>query len=307
MDLDELRIFRAVVDAGGITAAARQLHRVQSNVTTRVRQLEETLGVELFKREGRRLSLSSAGRRLYDYADRLLALAEEARAAVVEEPAAQRLRLGSMESVAASRLPAVLAGFFRRHPQVQVDLTTGQSRRLVTAVAEGQLDAAVVGEPVDPQVFSELPLWTEELVLVADAGQARVPSAREVRGRALLVFSSGCAYRARLEQWLTAARIVPERTVELGSYHAILACAAAGAGVAAVPRSVIDGYAGRAALSLHRLPERYARVPIRLVSPRHKPQAARDLFAAHLQAGLAPQRRKATSAKAGARAALATA
>ncbi len=74
MDLSELRIFRAVVREGGVTRAAERLHRVQSNVTTRVRQLEDDLGTALFVREGKRLHLTPAGQTLLGYADRLLAL-----------------------------------------------------------------------------------------------------------------------------------------------------------------------------------------------------------------------------------------
>jgi DNA-binding transcriptional LysR family regulator len=72
MDLADLRIFNTVVRAGGITRAAERLHRVQSNVTTRIRQLEQDLGVSLFIREGKRLHLTPAGHLLIDYADRLL-------------------------------------------------------------------------------------------------------------------------------------------------------------------------------------------------------------------------------------------
>ena len=75
MELSDLRIFTAVVREGGVTRAAKRLHRVQSNVTTRVRQLEEDVGVALFTREGKRLVLTPAGHVLLDYADRLLALA----------------------------------------------------------------------------------------------------------------------------------------------------------------------------------------------------------------------------------------
>src|SRR5215831_17716162 len=82
MDLTDLHIFRSVVHASGETHAAEKLNRVQSNVTTRVRQLESELGVELFVREGKKLHLSSEGKLLLDYADRLLDLAEEARDAV---------------------------------------------------------------------------------------------------------------------------------------------------------------------------------------------------------------------------------
>jgi DNA-binding transcriptional LysR family regulator len=100
MDLSDLKIFSAVVREGSVTKAAQRLYRVQSNVTTRIRQLEEDIGVSLFIREGKRLHLSPAGQVLLEYADRLLALAEEARNAVQDPKPRGIFRLGAMESTA---------------------------------------------------------------------------------------------------------------------------------------------------------------------------------------------------------------
>ena len=82
MDLAALRVFRAVAEEGSVTRAAERLHTVQSNVTTRIRQLEELLDIALFDRINRRLVITPAGRLLLDYAERLLVLAEEAREAI---------------------------------------------------------------------------------------------------------------------------------------------------------------------------------------------------------------------------------
>src|SRR5215217_7077070 len=101
MDLSGLKIFSAVVREGSVTRAAQRLHRVQSNVTTRIRQLEEDVGVALFIRQGKRLHLSPAGQILLHYADRLLVLAEEARDAVQDPRPRGLFRLGAMESTAA--------------------------------------------------------------------------------------------------------------------------------------------------------------------------------------------------------------
>ena len=132
MDLSGLRIFTAVVRAGGVTRAAERLHRVQSNVTTRIRQLEEELGVSLFIRNGKRLHLAPAGQVLLDYADRLLALADEARDAVQDSRPRGVLRLGAMESTAAIRLPGPLAEYHRRYPAVLLELRTGNPQQLAT-------------------------------------------------------------------------------------------------------------------------------------------------------------------------------
>src|SRR2546430_17210598 len=104
-DRTDLHIFRSVVQAGGVTRAAEKLNRVQSNVTTRVRQLESDLGVELFIREGKKLHLSPEGKLLLDYADRLLDLAQEARDAVHNAKPRGLYRLSSMESTADAQPP----------------------------------------------------------------------------------------------------------------------------------------------------------------------------------------------------------
>ena len=109
----------------------------QSNVTTRIRQLEAHLGVPLFVREGRRLSLAPAGAVLSDYAERLLELADQARAAVADAAPRGRLRLGSMESTAAARLPTRLAAFHQRYPDVQLELHTGATALLLAQLRAG--------------------------------------------------------------------------------------------------------------------------------------------------------------------------
>src|SRR5215470_12089563 len=98
MDLSDLRIFTAVM------RAAEKLNRVQSNVTTRIRQLEDDLGIDLFLREGKRLHLAPAGQLLLGYADRLLTLADEARISLRDPRPRGLFRLGAMESTAAVRL-----------------------------------------------------------------------------------------------------------------------------------------------------------------------------------------------------------
>lgn len=254
MELSDLNVFRTVVTAGGITRAAEQLHRVQSNVTTRVRQLEEELGVELFIRQGKKLSLSPAGRVLLDYADRLLALAAEARDALQDSTPRGAFRLGSMESTASVRLPGVLSKYHCRHPSVTLELQTGNTRHLATSVLMGELDAALVAEPIPDGPFDKKPIFKEQLVIIAASSHPPIKKAADIRTKAILAFEPGCAYRKRLEDWFDDHELLPERLIELGSYHAMMGCAAAGMGVAMVPASVVETYPHPEALSVHPLP-----------------------------------------------------
>ncbi|KML61289.1 LysR family transcriptional regulator [Burkholderia theae] len=259
MDLAALAIFRAVVRENGVTRAAAKLNRVQSNVTTRIKQLEEELGAALFVRDGRRLVLTPAGHTLLPYAERLLALADEARDAVREDTPRGRLRLGTMESTAASRLPTVLARYHHAWPDVSLELVTGTTAWLIEKVRTFEIDAALFARPPAPDTLPDtldvVPVFSEELVLLTPRGHPPVRTPRDVILPTLIAFERGCTYRKYVEQWYAAHGLKPARVLELGSYHAIVACVAAGAGVAVAPRSVLDLQPEIDHITAHAIPE----------------------------------------------------
>lgn len=245
MDLSALEIFRAVAAEGSVTRAAERLGRVQSNVTTRVQQLEEQLGATLFLREGRRMALTPAGTSLVAYADRLLALAEEARQALHPAAPSGRLRLGAMESTAAARLPAPLARLHAQWPGLQLELRTGASRELVDQVLAHTSDCALVAWPppgVDPEApVDRTPVFTESICIALPADHPPVERPGDLQVGTLAAFDSGCTYRRMGEDWMRAQRHgAAPQVLELASYHAILACVAAGRCAGVVPQSVID-------------------------------------------------------------------
>ncbi|MDU3290386.1 MAG: LysR family transcriptional regulator NmoR [Pseudomonas aeruginosa] len=242
MDLSSLEIFRAVAHEASVTRAAQQLQRAQSNVTTRIRQLEEDLGVELFLRDGKRMSLTERGSEFLAYAEQLLALADEARQSMHPAEPGGRLRLGSMESTAASRLPALQASYHKACPRVALEVSTGTSRALFDGVRARRLDCALVaagpgwaGE-LDGSGLRGEPLFREELLMILPAEHPPVHDVAEVRLRTLAGFARGCTYRQLAEDSLGT----PLTVQEVGSYHAILACVAAGACVGVLPRSVLQ-------------------------------------------------------------------
>ena len=272
MNLAALRCFHAVVEQGSVLAAARTLHRVPSNVSTRLRQLEDELGTTLFERGGRRLAPNAAGTTLYGYAQRILALCEEARSAVRPAQDCGELRLGSMESTAASRLPGVLSRLHARLPELVVELRTDSTAALLAQLRDGMLDAAFVADFVPDAELDGCSVFDEALVIVAPASHRPIASAGDVAGDTLLSFAAGCAYRDRLWRWVDHAR---HKALELTSYHAIIACVASGTGVALVPRSVLDTVAARDGVAVYPLGGPLGRSTTSLVwrrddtSPRH--------------------------------------
>lgn len=113
-----------------------KVHRVPSNLTTRLRQLETELGVDLFIRENQRLRLSPAGHNFLRYSQQILALVDEARSVVAGDEPQGLFSLGSLESTAAVRIPATLAQFNRRYPKIQFSLSTGPSGTMLEGVLE---------------------------------------------------------------------------------------------------------------------------------------------------------------------------
>ncbi|WP_375415224.1 LysR substrate-binding domain-containing protein [uncultured Bradyrhizobium sp.] len=240
MNFTDLQVFKAVVEEGGIVKAAHKLHRVPSNISTRVKQLETAVGVPLFHRDRQRLHLSPSGELLLGYAERLIGLSEEARHAVSGAAPRGLLKLGALESTAASRLSGILADFHRRYPDVHLELSTGTNDMLVSAVAERRLDAAFIAELPSARGLAHLPAFRESLVLISCPDHPPITSPGDAEGQSLIAFPHGCAYRRVLQRWLKRESLATLRVLELSSYHAIVACVAAGAGIALMPEAVLD-------------------------------------------------------------------
>lgn len=268
IDLEALKIFRTVVEEGGVVRAAAKLGRVQSNVTTRVRQLEERLGVRLFRRQGRTLSLSAEGRTLLKYAERLLRLADEAECELATGKPKGVMRIGSLESTAGSRLPPILARYHALYPEVVVELVTGTTGALLDQVMDFRIEAAFVSEPFSAPELEARPVFEEQLVLVTPHATGNKANGKHAAGKVsspadlaqttLIAFQRGCSYRKRIEEWLAGEKIAPARVLEFASYHAMIACVAAGTGFAIVPRSVLAALSATDAVCQHALPKRIA-------------------------------------------------
>jgi DNA-binding transcriptional LysR family regulator len=283
LDLAALYIFKAVAEEGGITKAAAKLHRVQSNVTTRVKQLEAKLGTPLFLRQSRKLVLSPEGRTLLAYTDQLLRLSSEAQAMVKGGAPRGTFKLGTLESTAASRLPPILSRYHLAYPQVGLELVTGTTGALITKVLNYDVEAAFVAEPFATRNLDCQAAFEETLVIVAPTSFPRIRAPKDIGHKTVIAFTAGCTYRRRLEEWLAGADVVPERVMEFSSYHAIVACVAAGAGIAIVPRSVIDAIAMKEEVAIYPLPARVAKARTLLVWREGHRSTALDAMRAELK------------------------
>ncbi len=252
MELSDLHIFQTVAATGGITRAAAKLNRVPSNITTRIRQLEDDLGVKLFLREGRNIRLSPAGSILLEKAERLLALARETREAVHGGRPSGVLKLGAYESTASVWLPERLTQFQKRYPEVSLELQTWSVQLMIASLMSGELEAAILaGFDQDPR-FERIHLYDDEVVLVAPKNSD--PFTDKNAELVLLSFSDDCPISHQIERWFSAKIRAPSRVIEMSSNHAMLSCVAAGMGVGTMPESVLPTFPGSRHLNVHRLP-----------------------------------------------------
>ena len=254
MELSDLTIFCAVVEMGGISPAAHALNRVPSNITSRVKKLEAELNTDLFIREKNRLRPSPTGEQFFTHAKEILAMAESAVLQINNTTPSGRLRLGSIEAVAASRLSNVLMDFHQAYTEVELEVTTSPTGTLIEQVIDGQLDLALVSDPPQDQRLQITPVFSETLVLVSSLRNEDINSPLDLgHNPTLLGFSTQCVYRTRLVNWVKQADLHP-KIVEINSYTALLNCVTAGMGVGFVPEKLLTVYPFKDGIKTHPLP-----------------------------------------------------
>ncbi|WP_158970997.1 LysR substrate-binding domain-containing protein [Chachezhania sediminis] len=257
MEIRGLKTFLLVADLGTAVEAARQLNCVQSNVTSRIKALEDELGVVLFIRSRTGMTLTSAGIVLRDHARAVLRAERDASAAMAGfADESGLLRIGSMESTLAGPLPARLAAFRRRYPGVKLHITAAPTEELAEKVLDGQIDIALVGGPYRQEALTCTPVFDEEMVLVTEPALTAPPAAARAP---VIVFRAGCSYRSYALDWLRRTGLAPNNIMEMGTLDGILGCVAAGVGITLLPRSAVGGGAHDGRLRLHPLddPDRF--------------------------------------------------
>jgi LysR family transcriptional regulator, cell division regulator len=260
MDVSDLRIFEAVSRLGSMNRAAAELHTVQSNVTARIRALEENLGVTLFQRHARGVIMTSAAKRLLPFVGRITKLVGDAQAAARDDGEPNgTLLLGSMETTAALRLSPLLSQFATTYPKVRLAITTGTTSRLLDDVIECRLDGAFVAGPLNHPDLHHETIFREELVLVTPRNVASLQDLANVPDLRTIVFQIGCSYRQRLESVLADVGIIVAKPMEFGSLDIVVSCVAAGVGVTLLPRSMVVTAQKDGKVSVHDLPAKYSK------------------------------------------------
>ncbi len=244
MELKHLHTFLVLSDIKNFTKTADFLHYAQSNVTTQIRQLEEELGVRLFERIGKRITLTAAGVELIPYARQMLNLSEKMKLKFAASNSG-RITIGAAESVCITILPEIIKSFQSAHPKAELYLHVLDTSDFAPLLADNTIDLAFTldqqlnnpylysvyqkEEPVCICCTPQHPLAQKPNVSVSDFSDCR-----------FILTGKGCCYRKRFEQDLAEADVVPSIVLETGSLQVIKQVALSGLGLCVLPQGVVQ-------------------------------------------------------------------
>lgn len=236
MQIEDLKTFKTVCDMKSFTKAAVELNYVQSNVTAKIKRLEKHYDAQLLYRDKREVTPTAKGQVLLTYINDILSLVAKAEADIVKVKQST-LKIGSIETIAATRLPEILEAFRKTDNNTKLNVTTGSSKQLIEYIKARNLDGAFLSGEVNEKELLQVPLYEERIIVISQKGsedllQTNLP-------QSIIVFEQGCFYRSYFEHWLDYNHIAIQSVMTLNTLDGILGCVKAGIGIAMLPLSVL--------------------------------------------------------------------
>lgn len=271
MYLNDFVIFEAVAEHSSFTKAAAATNTVQSNVTARIKALEEYFKVRLFERTSRSIKLTDEGSQILKVAKDVQMLLENARVKVSGgAPAKTLIKIGCIHTTAALRAPGIIRDFTDEYPHVEFRLKTGTSASLTKDVLSYKLDAAFVAGDVDTPELNVRSVILEELCMVTSAlitdPEQIIRSSKPVK---LIVFSDGCSYRKHFENFIVSTGIKKFTAIELDTLEGIINAVEDGIGITILPIALLVRYYNYRNLKTFPLPEHFAKMQTSFIRRRN--------------------------------------
>lgn len=247
MNTNDLKIFEAVASSGSFTKAASEMFTVQSNVTARIKSLEEEFGAELFFRTSRKVELTASGKILMQYCKQIGHLVSEAKSNIQSSnKVSGSLKIGCIETTMALKVPEILNHFEENFPDVELEFKSQMRNVLINDVLNFNLDAAFVSAPINVSGLDQIKIKEEQLVILTASNGPKLEELLVKQPLRIVVFGEGCIFRARLESWLSSKGIVHYKSTVLNSIEGIINFVEAGLGISILPEEVVlKYYAGR--------------------------------------------------------------
>lgn len=216
---------------------------VQSNVTARIKSLEEEFDTKLFSRTSRKVELTDEGKLLMKYAKQIHHLVEEAKDEIKSSDIISgRLTIGCMETTMALKAPEILLAFGEKYPAVELEFKSDDRDMLISDVLNYKLDAAFVSAPLNVNGLEKIKIKEEQLVILTSSKEASLNKLVTSESLKSIVFDNGCIFRERLESWFSHKGIHNYKSIELNSIEGIINFVEAGLGISLLPEEVISKY-----------------------------------------------------------------
>ncbi|MFJ7734515.1 LysR family transcriptional regulator [Lysinibacillus sp. NPDC097231] len=245
MDMKQLQTFLTASETLSFTKTAQLLDYAQSSITAQIKSLEEELGVALFERLGKRITLTEEGKRLQQYAKKMLDLDMEMKKSLLNDQVQAVLKIGAQESQCVYRLPPILQQFQKTHPHVKIIFKPVHTTEIAKDLLQsGNLDVAFITDTYKetPMIHRER-LIEEQLIFVSAPTKGKVYhalSAQHLSNETLILTENGCSYRDQLENQLQQEGMLPSQMIEFVSIEAIKQCVMAGLGITFLPKMVVE-------------------------------------------------------------------
>lgn len=284
INVRQLEVFRAVAETNSFTRASHTLFISQSTVSQHVRELEDSLKVQLFSRNRRNVSLTPAGESLLEYGRNIFQLLEDAEAAVrtVRDPYCGKLAFGCASTTLLYHLPDILKDYTTKYPNVELNITGGTIQEVSLQMSSGALDLALVVLPLSSPALEKLVLFEESFVIVIPASHALAKQAHvrlaDLAHERFILHRQGQNTRKMVDRYLFKQRITPRVAIELAETEAIKAMVARGLGVSILPQSAVQSVASLPGLRVYPIPRKELSRSLAVVYPR--PRVVRPAAAA---------------------------
>lgn len=257
MDMNLLKVFVSVANKKSISLASTELKCAQSNVTSRIKQLEKILGLELFHRVPKGVILTPSGERFYPQALEILHKMENAISSLNLEEQMSHLKVGSTECNAVVRISPFLIQLHKDFPKMQLELFTGTTKDILQLILDYKIDIAFIsGEPKNDSLMV-LKKYEEEIAIL-EPQENNTPNVT-------LTFKEGCVYDEFLRDYYKQKEVYVEKSLTFGSLETILSCIKVGMGKSLLPTSIVKKMGYDKDIKITVLPKKEANIPTCLV------------------------------------------
>lgn len=256
MNTNDLNLFEAVATHGSFTKAAEAMFTVQSNVTARIKNLEEEFGAILFTRSSRKVELTPAGETLMLYSKKLNHLIDEAKRSVGKNDVVKgQVKIGCLETMMAIKGPELVNNLAHKFPYVDLEFKSGIRSELISDVINYRLDAAFIPAPLDIPELEQIRIKNEQVVAVAPADCKSLEDLLKKTPVKAIVFDQGCVFRARLDSWLVSKGILQYHKTVINSMEGVVNFIESGIGFSFLPQEIISTFYGTRKIKTFELPK----------------------------------------------------